>query len=57
FERFYRTDKSRSRSTGGAGIGLAIAAAIVHAHGGSITAESGGGEKGGTGSVFRVVLR
>jgi signal transduction histidine kinase len=56
FERFYRTDKSRSRSTGGAGIGLAIAAAIVHAHGGSITAESGVGEKGETGSLFRVAL-
>jgi signal transduction histidine kinase len=56
FERFYRTDKSRNRSTGGAGIGLAIAAAIVHAHGGKINAESGGGEIGGTGSVFRVLI-
>jgi signal transduction histidine kinase len=51
FERFYRADKSRSRGTGGAGIGLSIAAAIVHAHGGSISAVSGGG-----GSVFRVTL-
>jgi signal transduction histidine kinase len=51
FERFYRSDKSRNRSTGGAGIGLAIAAAICSAHGGSITAESGG-----AGSVFRVRL-
>ncbi|MDR2479700.1 MAG: ATP-binding protein [Treponema sp.] len=49
FERFYRSDKSRSRSTGGTGIGLAIAAAIVHAHGGTISAESSG-----RGSVFRV---
>jgi signal transduction histidine kinase len=51
FERFYRADKSRSRGTGGAGIGLTIAAAIVHAHGGDLRAESGGG-----GSVFRVVV-
>ncbi|MDR3172847.1 MAG: HAMP domain-containing protein [Treponema sp.] len=56
FERFYRSDKSRSRSTGGAGIGLAIAAAIVFAHGGTITAESRAGQKGGTGSIFRVRL-
>ena len=51
FERFYRSDKSRGRGSGGAGIGLAIAAAIVHAHGGTISAESGGG-----GSTFRVRL-
>ncbi|MDR2176696.1 MAG: HAMP domain-containing histidine kinase [Treponema sp.] len=43
FERLYRADKSRNRNSGGAGIGLAIAAAIVSAHGGTITAESGGG--------------
>jgi signal transduction histidine kinase len=51
FERLYRSDKSRSRSTGGAGIGLTIAAAIVHAHGGTISAESRG-----DGTVFRVGL-
>jgi signal transduction histidine kinase len=51
FERLYRSDKSRGRGTGGAGIGLAIAAAIVRAHGGTISAESGG-----TGTVFRVCL-
>jgi signal transduction histidine kinase len=56
FERFYRTDKSRSRSTGGAGIGLTLAAAIVPAHGGRISVESGGSEKGETGSIFRVAL-
>jgi signal transduction histidine kinase len=56
FERFYRTDKSRGRGTGGAGIGLAIAAAIVRAHGGTISVESRCGEKGETGTLFRVEL-
>ena len=51
FERFYRTDKSRSRNTGGSGIGLSIAAAIVHAHGGSLSAESSG-----KGSIFKATL-
>lgn len=52
FERFYRADKSRNRSTGGAGIGLTIAKSIIHAHGGTITAESVYGK----GSRFTVVL-
>lgn len=40
FEKFYRLDTSRTTQTGGAGLGLAIAKEIVHAHGGSISAES-----------------
>ncbi len=40
FERFYRNDQSRNSSTGGHGIGLSVASAIVHAHNGSIHAES-----------------
>jgi signal transduction histidine kinase len=51
FERFYRTDKSRSRNTGGTGIGLTISAAIVHAHGGTITAENNGKNNG---AIFRI---
>ncbi|MDR0408961.1 MAG: sensor histidine kinase, partial [Spirochaetaceae bacterium] len=53
FECFYRADKSRGRGTGGAGIGLTIAEAIIHARGGSISAESAGIGKG---SVFRVLI-
>jgi signal transduction histidine kinase len=53
FERFYRTDKSRNRNTGGTGIGLTISAAIVHAHGGTITAENNG--KNG-GALFRIQI-
>ncbi len=40
FERFYRSDPSRNSSSGGHGIGLSVVAAIVHAHNGTIHAES-----------------
>lgn len=43
FDRFYRVDPARQRSSGGAGLGLAITKSIVAAHGGTITAASGGG--------------
>ena len=52
FERFYRADPSRSRTQGGYGLGLSIAESIVHAHGGSIRAES----SPDTGTVFTVLL-
>jgi two-component system, OmpR family, sensor histidine kinase BaeS len=53
FDRFYRVDAARDRGHGGAGIGLAIAKAFVEAHGGSITANSGGP---GAGSTFTFSL-
>ena len=43
FDRFYRVDPARQRTNGGAGLGLAITKSIVAAHGGAITAASGGG--------------
>ena len=53
FERFYRVDTARDREHGGSGIGLAIAKALVEAHGGTISAHSGGA---GRGATFVVVL-
>lgn len=53
FDRFYRADKSRQRDYGHTGLGLAIVRAIVEAHGGEVTAESGGT---GQGSTFVVRL-
>jgi two-component system OmpR family sensor kinase len=52
FERFYRSDPSRSRVHGGAGLGLSIVSAIVHAHGGTVSAEARVGE----GTTFLVHL-
>ncbi|MDV8015538.1 ATP-binding protein [Rhodococcus sp. IEGM 1241] len=53
FERFYRVDAARDRAHGGSGIGLSIAKALVEAHGGQITASSGGV---GCGTTFVITL-
>ncbi|USK26839.1 HAMP domain-containing protein [Bacillus sp. CMF21] len=44
FDRFYRSELSRNMATGGSGLGLSIAKQIIHAHGGTIEADSNLGE-------------
>lgn len=41
FERFVRLDEARARDAGGSGLGLALCREICHAHGGTITVETG----------------
>ena len=46
FEPFSQADRSLERSKGGLGLGLALVKGLVELHGGSVTARSGGANKG-----------
>jgi PAS domain S-box-containing protein len=53
FDRFRQADSTTTRQYGGLGLGLAIARHLVEIHGGSITADSAGEQKG---SMFTITL-
>jgi CheY-like chemotaxis protein len=46
FDRFRQADSSTSRTHGGLGLGLAIVRHLVELHGGSVTADSAGEDRG-----------
>jgi CheY-like chemotaxis protein len=54
FERFRQADSATTRQHGGLGLGLAIVRYLVELHGGTVEAQSGGDDGGG--SIFTVKL-
>jgi CheY-like chemotaxis protein/anti-sigma regulatory factor (Ser/Thr protein kinase) len=52
FDRFKQAESSFARSHGGLGLGLAIVRHLVDLHGGKVTAESEGHDRGATFRVF-----
>ena len=52
FDRFWRGDRSRSERASHSGLGLAIAKQLIHAHGGTIEAQS----EVGKGTTFTITL-
>lgn len=53
FQRFYRTPRARDAGVHGTGLGLYACRRVVEAHGGRLTAESEGAQRGAT---FRLAL-
>jgi CheY-like chemotaxis protein len=56
FDRFRQADQATTRHHGGLGLGLAIVRHLVELHGGSVKAESPGGEQGSTFTVLLPVV-
>jgi signal transduction histidine kinase len=56
FDAFAQAEPWRTRRFGGLGLGLTISKALVEMHGGTITVQSEGGDRGATFTVRLPVL-